>query len=171
MLRHTLTAIAVSLMAAGCFLDKKNNKGSERSASAQIHNEGSSDTGNPEKHAPRNGPETTWYENKSIQSIVNYRNDTLVDTSKFWNEHGNKTLDAFYRLGSLEHVINYHPNGKKMDESDQKSGLPDGIMCKWDLQGQLVSKKFFSIGNIDSIQVFRNGKWVRLKNSDTRLEY
>ncbi|MCF8235304.1 MAG: hypothetical protein K9G67_09280 [Bacteroidales bacterium] len=85
-----------------------------------------------------------YYEDGSLQSEVPYQNDQIHGRAVWYDQKGNKMMEAHYDQGKLNgSLIRYYENGNKEALEYYKHDLKDSISVNWNALGQKISEVFY----------------------------
>ncbi len=86
-----------------------------------------------------NGESISWYRNGNIRRKGNYQNGHISGRWIFWDDQGNKTVEANYKLDSLNGpYISLYPNGKVKEKGNFTGNQQSGKWYYYDENGKLM---------------------------------
>ena len=95
------------------------------------------------KHGVLHGKATEYSPNGNKKWTGKYKEGVKIGKWHLWDENGNKKIKGYFdKKGYLKKVIRHHPNGKKKSVEYFKNGQPFHEK-KWDINGNLLSKKYY----------------------------
>jgi antitoxin component YwqK of YwqJK toxin-antitoxin module len=94
------------------------------------------------KHGILHGPTTTWYKSGQVRRKGNYSHGRISGKWEFWDEQGNKTVEACYENDALNgSYIELYSNGRIREKGQFADNKRTGQWFYFNENGQPVSEE------------------------------
>jgi antitoxin component YwqK of YwqJK toxin-antitoxin module len=91
-----------------------------------------------------NGEVFAWYKNGKIQWKGYYVKGFITGKWEFWNENGNKVMEAFYEKDTLNgSYVTWYPSGTVKERGQYANNIRTGKWLKYSDNGQLLAEQVY----------------------------
>lgn len=104
-----------------------------------------------DKQGLRHGQMTEWYESGQVRSTVIFKNGAFCDSSVFYFENGQRSMEYHYETPNEVLARSYFTNGKVRSVENLSWGVRDGTCLYYFPNGVMRSNENYARGTLDGV--------------------